>query len=84
MAVVRAKVGVWCDYCSVRWHKNSIHHSKAASWTVISEHPDRKGRMRSYCQACAESVAWVSNGKDYGLEEQALEGRLERILNFNV
>lgn len=84
VAVVRAKVGVWCDYCNYRWHKNSINHNKAASWTVISESPEFKGRMRSYCQSCAESVSWQIDGKDFGLEEQFKYAQSQRELNYGT
>ena len=56
MPVSRAKPGVWCDYCKVRYAKGSPLHGKAASWTVTSEASDTLGQERHYCQSCSEIV----------------------------
>lgn len=56
MPVSRAKPGIWCDYCKVRFSKGSPLHGKAASWTVTSEASDILGQERHYCQSCSEIV----------------------------
>lgn len=57
MPVLRAKPGVWCDYCKGRYSKESPLHSKPASWTVVSESMDNLGKERHYCQTCSELVS---------------------------
>jgi ribosomal protein L37AE/L43A len=57
MPVLRAKPGIWCDYCRVRYPKGSMNHDKPASWTVVSESVQNKGRERHYCQSCAQEAS---------------------------
>lgn len=82
MPILRAKPGIWCDYCKTRFPKGTIMHEKAASWTVISEHPDRKGMQRHYCQSCSEEVTkW--NGEVWELQDQVDYAQKHERLNFN-
>lgn len=70
LMVRRAKPGIWCDYCKGRFSNKSLLHEKAASWTVISESPDRKGMQRHYCQSCAIEVSKWTGNTTWELEEQ--------------
>lgn len=83
MPIFRAKPGVWCDYCKGRFPKGNILHEKPASWTVVSEHPDRKGMFRSYCQACAEECCWVIDGEDFDLRAQLDYAQKNERLNYH-
>lgn len=68
--VIKAKPGVWCDYCKGRFPSKTLLHEKAASWTVISESPDRKGMQRHYCRQCAIEVSGWTNNTTWELSEQ--------------
>ena len=51
----------YCDYCKLRWGqmKDGTWHLKAqtpAVWRCESVMPGRKGRVRFYCQSCADEV----------------------------
>lgn len=70
LMVRRSKPGVWCDYCKGRFPAKSLLHDKAASWTVISESPDRKGMERHYCQSCAIEVSKWTGNTTWELTEQ--------------
>lgn len=57
-------------------------HEKPASWTVTSEHPDRKGMQRHYCQSCSEEVTkW--NNEVWELQEQLNYAQRNERLNLN-
>ena len=76
MPVSRAKPGVWCDYCKVRFSKGSPLHGKAASWTVTSEASDTLGQERHYCQNCSEIVCQWGD-ETWELQEQ-IDYRVKR------
>lgn len=76
MPVSRAKPGVWCDYCKVRFSKGSPLHGKAASWTVTSEASDTLGQERHYCQNCSEIVCQWGD-ETWELQEQ-IDYRIKR------
>ncbi len=70
LTVIKAAPGVWCDYCKVRYGTNSILGQKAASYTVISNHPKSQGVRRHYCNACAIDVQSWADGTVWSLPEQ--------------
>lgn len=84
MPIFRTAVGVWCDYCKWRYPATHMLHSKPASWTVVSEHPDRKGMKRSYCQACAEECCWEVDGQDFDLTAQLEYANKNERLNYGI
>lgn len=69
MPVIRARAGVWCDYCKVRFSRELLA-DKAASWTVVSESQARRGLERHYCQSCAEIASTWNDGTTWELQEQ--------------
>ena len=70
LTVIKAAPGVWCDYCKVRFGSNTLLGQKAASYTVISNHPKSKGVRRHYCNACAVEVQSWADGTVWSLPEQ--------------
>lgn len=70
LTVIKAAPGVWCDYCKVRYGTNSILGQKAASYTVISNHPRSQGTRRHYCNSCAIEVQTWADGTVWSLPEQ--------------
>ena len=70
LTVIKAAPGVWCDYCKVRFGSNTLLGQKAASYTVISNHPKSKGVRRHYCNACAVEVQTWADGTVWSLPEQ--------------
>jgi hypothetical protein len=77
---------VWCDICKVRYGKvGQEWHTMAmtpARWIVISETKERRGRMKAYCQPCANEAQLDGQGKvwtfreqlDYALGKEELDG----------
>lgn len=73
LTVTKAKSGVWCDYCKMRWgqdHPNGKGKTFAV-WTVVSQHAKSKGIDRHYCQPCAVWVSIWPDGSHWPLTEQA-------------
>lgn len=70
LTVIKSAPGVWCDYCKTRYGTNSILGQKAASYTVISNHPKSQGVRRHYCNACAIDVQSWADGTVWSLPEQ--------------
>ena len=70
LTVIKAAPGVWCDYCKVRFGTNSLLGQKAASYTVISNHPRSQGTRRHYCNSCAIEVQTWADGTVWSLPEQ--------------
>jgi hypothetical protein len=70
LTVIKSAPGVWCDYCKVRYGTNSILGQKAASYTVISNHPRSQGTRRHYCNSCAIEVQTWADGTVWSLPEQ--------------
>ena len=70
LTVIKAAPGVWCDYCKVRFGTNSMLGQKAASYTVISNHPRSQGTRRHYCNSCAIEVQTWADGTVWSLPEQ--------------
>jgi hypothetical protein len=70
LTVIKAAPGVWCDYCKVRYGTNSLLGQKAASYTVLSNHPKSKGTRRNYCNQCAIEVQTWADGTVWSLPEQ--------------
>lgn len=70
LTVIKAAPGVWCDYCKVRYGTNSPLGQKAASYTVISNHPRSQGTRRHYCNSCAIEVQTWADGTVWSLPEQ--------------
>ena len=71
LTVTKAKPGIWCDYCKMRWGTNNIKGQTMAQWTVISQHAKSKGINRHYCQPCAVWVSIWPDGSHWPLTEQA-------------
>lgn len=70
LTVIKAAPGVWCDYCKVRFGTNTLLGQKAASYTVISNHPRSQGTRRHYCNSCAVEVQSWADGTVWSLPEQ--------------
>jgi hypothetical protein len=73
LTVTKAKSGIWCDYCKMRWgqdHPNGKGKTFAV-WTVVSQHAKSKGINRHYCQPCAVWVSIWPDGSHWPLTEQA-------------
>ncbi len=70
LTVIKAASGIWCDYCKVRFGTNSPLGQKAASYTVISNHPRSQGTRRHYCNSCAIEVQTWADGTVWSLPEQ--------------
>jgi len=70
LTVIKSAPGVWCDYCKVRYGTNSLLGQKAASYTVISNHPRSQGTRRHYCNSCAIEVQTWADGTVWSLPEQ--------------
>lgn len=70
LTVIKSAPGVWCDYCKVRYGVNNLLGQKAASYTVISNHPRSNGVRRHYCNACAIEVQTWADGTVWSLPEQ--------------
>ena len=70
LTVIKAAPGIWCDYCKVRFGTNSLLGQKAASYTVISNHPRSQGTRRHYCNSCAIEVQTWADGTVWSLPEQ--------------
>ena len=70
LTVIKAAPGVWCDYCKVRFGANNLLGQKAASYTVISNHPRSQGTRRHYCNSCAIEVQTWADGTVWSLPEQ--------------
>ena len=70
MTVIKSSPGVWCDYCKTRYGVNNTLGQKAASYTVISNHPKSQGVRRHYCNACAIEVQTWADGTVWSLPEQ--------------
>ena len=70
LTVIKAAPGVWCDYCKVRFGTNTLLGQKAASYTVISNHPRSQGTRRHYCNSCAIEVQTWADGTVWSLPEQ--------------
>ena len=70
LTVIKSAPGVWCDYCKVRYGVNNLLGQKAASYTVISNHPRSQGVRRHYCNACAVEVQTWADGSVWSLPEQ--------------
>ena len=70
LTVIKSAPGVWCDYCKVRYGVNNLLGQKAASYTVVSNHPRSNGVRRHYCNACAIEVQTWADGSVWSLPEQ--------------
>jgi hypothetical protein len=70
LTVIKSAPGVWCDYCKVRYGINNLLGQKAASYTVVSNHPRSNGVRRHYCNACAIEVQTWADGSVWSLPEQ--------------
>ena len=70
LTVIKSAPGVWCDYCKVRFGANNLLGQKAASYTVISNHPRSQGTRRHYCNSCAIDVQTWADGTVWSLPEQ--------------
>ena len=70
LTVIKSAPGVWCDYCKTRYGVNNTLGQKAASYTVISNHPKSQGVRRHYCNACAIEVQTWADGTVWSLPEQ--------------
>lgn len=70
LTVIKAAPGVWCDYCKTRFGANNLLGQKAASYTVISNHPRSQGTRRHYCNSCAIEVQTWADGTVWSLPEQ--------------
>lgn len=69
MTLSRAKNGVWCDYCKVRFGTSNPNGQKQASWTTSCK---RFGKeiVRSYCQTCANEIQTRHDGTVWTLADQ--------------
>ena len=70
LTVIKSAPGVWCDYCKTRFGANNLLGQKAASYTVLSNHPRSNGVRRHYCNACAIEVQTWADGSVWSLPEQ--------------
>ncbi len=70
LTVIKSAPGVWCDYCKTRFGANNLLGQKAASYTVVSNHPRSNGVRRHYCNACAIEVQTWADGSVWSLPEQ--------------
>jgi hypothetical protein len=70
LTVIKSAPGVWCDYCKTRYGTNNLLGQKAASYTVVSNHPRSNGVRRHYCNACAIEVQTWADGSVWSLPEQ--------------
>jgi hypothetical protein len=70
LTVIKSAPGVWCDYCKTRFGANNPLGQKAASYTVVSNHPRSNGVRRHYCNACAIEVQTWADGSVWSLPEQ--------------
>lgn len=65
---------IWCDICKLRWGKvGGTWHTLAmtpARWEVISETHERKGRVKHYCQPCANDAQTRHDGTIWTFKEQ--------------
>jgi hypothetical protein len=66
----KAKIGIWCDYCSSRFGKTNPKGQTQASWTVHSELSKSHNRKRSYCNECAIDVSKWADGTYFSLDQQ--------------
>ena len=67
--LTRAKNGVWCDYCKVRFGTaNPKGQMQAALTTKCVRHG--KEIVRSYCQTCANEIQTRHDGTVLTLNEQ--------------
>jgi hypothetical protein len=70
LMLVKAKTGIWCDYCASRFGRNNEKGQTQAHWTVISELPKSHGRKRSYCNDCVMDVSKWADGTYFSLDQQ--------------
>ena len=69
LTLTRAKSGVWCDYCKVRFGTASLKGQTPAAWTTTCK---RHGKVivRSYCQTCANEIQTRHDGSTWLLADQ--------------
>jgi hypothetical protein len=83
LILTKAKSGIWCDYCKDRFGTNNVRGQQQASWTIISELPQSKGRQRHYCYTCARDVQNWADGSLFTLQEQGDYLIKQEELNLN-
>jgi hypothetical protein len=89
MPVIKAKSGVYCDYCKdewgtvkddqgrTQWHKLAM---RQALITTISEtHLQGEPIMRSFCGTCLQLSSRAADGSLWTIEEQIQYAKDNRV-----